>query len=1040
MATIIGINKTKETLVGGSTDDILIGGAGTNNLYGKGGADIFVMDSAISSEFSSDTIKDFQPGIDKIDVSAFGISSWSQMLSLSQGPGATEFSLAVYYNGVYHGLVIANTQLKSLSADDFIFDATGPGTKTGTDGMDTVLGSAGDDTLIGSGGYLDRLFGGDGNDLLDGRPGGSASLFGGDGDDVLIGNRDDLYGGKGNDILTYQYSTNLTGQSGADTFKMPDRILNDYDSSTSGDIQDFRPGSDKIDVSAFGISSFAQLKLILETNHKGTYFNAYYGADEYNVSNQHEVVIRNVAIDKLTASDFIFALPGAGIADGTNGADRLFGSEAADTLNGKDGYDELFGGGGNDLLIGGRGTNRLYGQGGADIFKVGPRFYTETEGTWDRIGDFQIGVDKVDVSAFGISSFEQLQLIFETRNGKDAAFDAFSSEEFSFGVQFSNVAVDRLTAADFIFDKGGARAETGIRYSERMFGSNKSDRLDGAEGNDELFGGRGNDRLFGGIGNDKLFGGSGNDILSGGFGRDFYHGGDGADLFKTTSMKVESTALVIDDFQVGVDRIDLSPFGISSFDQLQILLETKASDTFFAISYNGRYSNISLRNVSRDELTSADFIYDTRGPKNLTGGRESDYLFGSIEADRLKGDGGHDHLFGGDGNDILDGGSGSDILYGGNGDDTVRGGDGYDTIFIDSGNDKVDGGSGVDTVRFRMRANLDLSRNVTGPDSARYASYINIEYFYGSEASDRMKGDELDNFFYGKTGNDTLSGMGGKDRIEGGIGNDRIDGGVDNDRLYGQSGDDTIDGGLGRDRLSGGAGHDRLSGGLGVDYIDGGAGDDIIVASAGDEIRGGTGIDTVVFTAPVIFDHLGALKNTGEAEGASFYDIEIYDGSNGADIMVGGWKAVTFRGNAGNDQLTGGVSNDVLFGGSGNDRVSGAAGSDALYGGKGADTFLYKRVSESISAAAGRDTIFDFVASEGDRIDLAFIDADLDTSGNQSFSFIGKAAFTGKAGQLRYERASSDTYIYGDINGDGKADLSIRLDDSMALTKGYFLL
>jgi hypothetical protein len=49
-------------------------------------------------------------------------------------------------------------------------------------------------------------------------------------------------------------------------------------------------------------------------------------------------------------------------------------------------------------------------------------------------------------------------------------------------------------------------------------------------------------------------------------------------------------------------------------------------------------------------------------------------------------------------------------------------------------------------------------------------------------------------------------------------------------------------------------------------------------------------------------------------------------------------------------------------------------------------------------------------------------------------------AFTGKTGELRFDKLNSDTYIYGDINGDGKADFAIHLDDAVALQKGYFVL
>ncbi len=58
-----------------------------------------------------------------------------------------------------------------------------------------------------------------------------------------------------------------------------------------------------------------------------------------------------------------------------------------------------------------------------------------------------------------------------------------------------------------------------------------------------------------------------------------------------------------------------------------------------------------------------------------------------------------------------------------------------------------------------------------------------------------------------------------------------------------------------------------------------------------------------------------------------------------------------------------------------------------------------------------------------DKIDLRSIDASTWASQDQAFSFIGSAAFTGRAGELR----SAGGSVYGDVNGDGRADLQINV-------------
>nr|WP_164825380.1 M10 family metallopeptidase C-terminal domain-containing protein [Sinorhizobium meliloti] len=143
-------------------------------------------------------------------------------------------------------------------------------------------------------------------------------------------------------------------------------------------------------------------------------------------------------------------------------------------------------------------------------------------------------------------------------------------------------------------------------------------------------------------------------------------------------------------------------------------------------------------------------------------------------------------------------------------------------------------------------------------------------------------------------------------------------------------------------------------------------------------------------------------------------------------------------GNTGANSLVGGRGNDVISGNSGSDLIYGGIGADRTYGGSGADRFVFKALGES--AGSLFDSIFDFAPSSGDRIDLSAIDASTKFSGNQAFSFVGTAAFKGVAGELRYHKQASDTFIYVDVDGDKKADLTIHLDDAVTLTKDYFLL
>jgi Ca2+-binding RTX toxin-like protein len=129
----------------------------------------------------------------------------------------------------------------------------------------------------------------------------------------------------------------------------------------------------------------------------------------------------------------------------------------------------------------------------------------------------------------------------------------------------------------------------------------------------------------------------------------------------------------------------------------------------------------------------------------------------------------------------------------------------------------------------------------------------------------------------------------------------------------------------------------------------------------------------------------------------------------------------------GNDQITGSSQNDILIGLKGRDHIDGSTGDDVLIGGVGGDTltggagddvFHYDRASDS--GKRGVDTITDL--STGDQIDLADIDADIHTAGDQAFHLVDR--LRGHAGELtlRYDGAHDRTIVSFDVNGDATAD------------------
>lgn len=83
---------------------------------------------------------------------------------------------------------------------------------------------------------------------------------------------------------------------------------------------------------------------------------------------------------------------------GKAGDDEIRGAQGHDVIKGSGGHDRLFGNTGNDRLDGGLGRDILVGGGGAD------RFILKTNSNVDRIKDFTLGVDLIEVGNIGLAS------------------------------------------------------------------------------------------------------------------------------------------------------------------------------------------------------------------------------------------------------------------------------------------------------------------------------------------------------------------------------------------------------------------------------------------------------------------------------------------------------------------------------------------------------------------------------------------------------------------------------------------------------------
>jgi Cadherin-like domain/SdrD B-like domain/Bacterial cadherin-like domain/RTX calcium-binding nonapeptide repeat (4 copies) len=370
------------------------------------------------------------------------------------------------------------------------------------------------------------------------------------------------------------------------------------------------------------------------------------------------------------------------------------------------------------------------------------------------------------------------------------------------------------------------------------------------------------------------------------------------------------------------------------------------------------------------------------------------------------------------GNDTVSGLASDDIFYFGGAltaDDNVTGGSGVDTIVLQgdySGGLTLDGSvTGVE--RISMLAGTNTAFGNSGALLYDYVLTISDANFTGG-LQVRINGAALlageDFTFDGSAETDA------KFVVYGGKGTDDLTGGDGNDIFFFAEGGrfaagDTVDGGDGYDGLF-------LRGNYTIDFTQAGyAGalanlENLTVSGAGDEryARGGG----TEFDYSITWD--GDLLGGGQT-------MTINGSSLGSD------ESLAFNGSDetdGNFKLFGGAGNDVLTGGAGTDLIFGGLRGDTLTGGAGNDIFRYDSVAESNSTE--RDGIQDFNA--GDLIDLSRIDANTLLGGNQAFNFIGSAAFSNTAGELRFENISLGGPIWlvqGDVDGNGVSDFEVVL-------------
>ena len=642
----------------------------------------------------------------------------------------------------------------------------------------------------------------------------------------------------------------------------------------------------------------------------------------------------------------------------------------------------------DDLIQASIGTTLIRGGDGDDILIAGPQSMTMVGGAGAdvfmpvafagrlTIRDFEPGIDRLDMSMMGmVRSTDQIRFIPVSGGIRmkcgDAVIELRSSDGRSLG------AAQFSNAMFPIAHYQPADVRTTIN------GTPRSELLSATRGGTTIYGWDGNDTLSGSLLEDFLSGGNGNDRIIGRDGDDTLWGGAGSDVIRGGGMN---------DLILAGDGFDLV-LGEDGHDRIA---GQGRNDTLW-----GGLGNDSMNAGMGDDMLFGeqgdDRLFGMGGNDRLSGGPGDDLLLDLEGNNVFRDESGFNQMFGGAGRDIMFGGVDTDILRPGLGDDVAAGGGGNDKINGAAGNDLLYGDDGQDTI---LGAGGD-------------------DWLFGGAGSDLIFGGLGDDRISAGDGDDYLFGEQGRDILLGGTGNDTLRGQGDDDRLYAGDGDDRLLGGIGADTLAGDEGRDLLLGEAGADILIGGGGDDTLDGSwDDDQMWGNTGNDLLIGGHGA--DRM--LGGSGHDTLSGGDGDDLLSGQAGRDSLSGGGGRDVLRGSWDDDFLWGDDGDDTLDGGPGSDVLAGGAGADVLIGGGGADVFVFANAADSTPDAP--DVITDFLSGES-RLDLTALDVRHARSG----------MLTGRAGELAWAPDGADLLVWFDADGDGAADLSLRILGLAAITE-----
>ena len=1030
--------NTSDTIYGNNDINDIFTNAGNDTLYGRGGNDI------LNGGIDNDTLNG-GAGAD----------------TLIGGQGEDTVRYVSSTNGVTVNFV-TNVNTGGDAQGDTIFEVEN---FSGSQFADTFTGNA-DANYVQSLGGADVVDGGGGDDLLDSGAG-----------------YDTVTGGTGNDTHVHEtYNTAFEGEITDLEIGDTIRVFGNMDyawldnaafsASGTGEIRYYiSSGQTYIEYDRDGDGN-ADETITLSNGEFSLIGNASNG-------NNFNITIMPTPINGTSGDDVLNGTPGDDIINGLAGNDIITTFAGNDTVDAGDGDDIIiFDENSTGSIDGGDGfdivrvvSNSFITPSTNDFFTTIPSVNTnggpiqltsierferinDTTGQIDwltQIGD--AGDDVLDFSAENFSSQASLQVLtgdgadmvtvgdnvsanIQTGSGDDTIIGGALGGSFSGGAGADTItgnaingrvdAVSYFRSADGVNINLSTNSATGgdaqgdiLSGIEYVYGSLMGDNnLTGDAGDNELVGRWGDDVLNGLDGNDRLIGdyyetgnptadtldgGAGDDVLIGGAGMDTLTGGTGADTFEY-QLYGDGFSDEITDFEIG-DKIQL----YESFSENLLLPSFIGTAAFSSTAGELRYEN-----VAGETLLQLDLDGDGAADETLTlSNGEFDLQISasdfnsvslSITPPPINGTGGDDTLVGTPGDDVINGFAGNDTITTLAGNDDVKGGSGDDLIIIDeNGTGTINGQIGFDTVQitrgrliysFNDNSNPLLDLIFTNVGQYTLQGIERVEQF------DTASGLLETLILNGTNGSDTFDVTTETSTptqwvILGGSGNDNVTLGSASGtfNIYLGSGSDSYDGGTatGFIQLYSGLGSDTLVGN-GTEYLNYGSS------------NAGVNVDLALNTA-----------SGGHAQGDVISNFNNLYGSTFVDTIIGNEQRNVLWGASGDDVIDSGGGNDLIF-------VS--SGTQVLTGGEGADEFNYFSLNTLGSLTS---EITDFEAVDQIAVSRATIDGVFKTP-----TFIGDAAFSNFAGELRYEKVGGETLVQLDIDGDGA------VDETLTISNGEF--